>query len=502
MGVWAHRGLLLASMLAGLAPLPADLVSGRKVRPSTAGVATASVGARVWVIAHTRGHSCTATLRIRAGDHGVLLRVRGTATRRYLTGLLASQRIAIRTEQPAHPRCRALVTATGTLGAGGANASGAGVVLGTFDVVGEEQMRAWAGAGGTAVVVPVIWSQAQPTARGNVNLQRAGNSGQNVLAEVVEAHAAGLQVYLELDLQYPPEWVTHTVPQYVDQFGEAFSSQIPGQDVRDWVWAQTGREAVASFVAGALGALAPELSDVAGIRVGGGANGEMQYPRGGSTVTGEPSFWGYDTPAQSGAGIAEGEQATPLRRYVYGHGSAAQDSIWAAWYERSLGQFVHWYVTRLRAGGWQGPVYVLEPSYGVRENWSPRSPEYELQVALGTDYAVQLDSYDTLANVWPWSTWADDPEPYYHPGDPIDSDMAAWRQLLVDARERGIASNIMGENTGGGGAAAIARMTTGAMRAGYRGIFYLDYPALTAAGGFLLGTLTSSFETQLSDLGR
>ncbi len=376
-----------------------------------------------------------------------------------------------------------------------------GVELGTFDVVGQSQMRAWAASGGTAVVVPVVWALAQPLRGGEVSLTTAGNSGQDVLEEIEEAHQAGLHVYLELDLQYPPEWVKQSVPSYVDQSGTAFSSEVPGQDVRDWVWSQAGRQAVAGFVSGAMHALAPAISEVTGVRAGGGMFGEMQYPIDGSMVSGEPSFWGYDLPAQSGVGLAEGEQRTPLPGYVYGHGSAAEDATWASWYERSLGEFVHWYITLLRADGWSGPVYVLEPSYGQRANWSPRSFAYEQQVAIGTDYAVQMDSYDTLADVWPWSTWADDAEPYYHPGDGVESDLSAWRELLVLAQQRGLAGHIMGENTGGGGSAAIERLTSGAMRAGYRGIFYLDYPALTAEGDSLLGSLVANFRGVLAKLG-
>jgi hypothetical protein len=511
--------------------------------------------ARVWVLARAGRARCSATLRVRADGRSVSVRVRGTIPLRYVTALHAGAGDPISTAQSPRERCRAIVKASGTLGerplyqtprhdtarvrspgvqpapsaaqppapAPGASPAaslpasgesqpeqaatpparalpptGEKALLGTFDVVGAGQMNAWAAAGGTAVVVPVIWANAQPSAGGAVTLQSAGNDGQDVLSEIAEARAAHLEVFLELDLQYPPDWVKQSVPQYVDQGGNAFSGSVPGQDVRDWVWSQTGREAVAGFAAGAIGALAPALGEIAGIRVGGGMYGEMQYPDDGSTVNGQPSYWGYDSAAQGGVDLASGELRSPLPGYVYGQGSTAQDAEWASWYLHSLGNFVHWYIVQLRADGWQGPVYVLHPSYGVRENWSLRSQEYQLQLALGTDYAVQMDSYDTLPNAWPWSTWADDAEPYYFPGDTVDSDMAAWRKLLLLAQQRGLASHIIGESTGGGGVSAIDRLTGGAMRAGYSGIFYLDYPALTADDGSLLGTLTSAYDEQLS----
>ena len=494
-------------------------------------------GGHVWVLARAaRGH-CAATLRVEAGHRIVSVLVRGTRPRRYLTSLLASGGKSISTSQPRSARCKAIVVAKGMLPVtsrkatsrpsvaaqdstdgltlagsqplapesplapapgGQAPASRTGVVLGTFDVVGAAQMEAWAAAGGTAVVVPVIWAEAQPHPGEAVTLQDAGNAGQDVLTEIAEAHAAHLQVYLELDLQYPPEWVKQSVPQYANQAGTAYSSTTPGKDIRDWVWSQVGREAVAGFVAGALGALSPTLGDIAGIRVGGGMYGEMQYPYDGSMVDGQPSYWGYDAPAQTGVGLASGQQSSPLPGYVYAQGSPSQDAEWASWYLQSLGNFVHWYILQLRQDGWEGAVYVLHPSYGMREDFAPRSPAYEQQLALGTDYAVQMDAYDTLPDAWPWSTWADDPEPFYFPGDPADSDKAAWRKLLVLAQERGLASHIMGENTGGGGVTAIDHLATGALRAGYRGIFYLDYPTLSANGGLLLDALVSTFDEQLS----
>jgi hypothetical protein len=69
------------------------------------------------------------------------------------------------------------------------------------------------------------------------------------------------------------------------------------------------------------------------------------------------------------------------------------------------------------------------------------------------------------------------------------------------ARQRGLAGHIMGENTGGGGAGAIGRLT-GALRAGYHGIFYLDYPALVAGRGSLDGALMSDYHGVLASSGK
>jgi hypothetical protein len=365
-------------------------------------------------------------------------------------------------------------------------------VLGTFDISTAAQASAWKSAGGNAIIIPVYWQQAQVSQGGAVSLASAGNSGDNVTSEIQMAHQDGLAVYLEFDLQYPPSWVLSSVPQYVDQGGTSWSQPTnPGADVRDWVWTAVGRQAVSSFIGGALADLQPVLSDVAGIRAGGGVYGELDFPNDGSTVNGEPSFWGYDAAAQQGVGLASGESACPLPGYVYGSGTAAQDAEWANWYLGSLASWISWYTQLLQTDGWSGPTYVLSPSSGMRTNFTPRSTAYEQQLAYGTDWGVMMDSYDKVANVWPWSTWADDTEPYWHTGDTVDSDAAAWRKLLELAQARGLATQIMGENTGGGGAPAIHQLMSGALASGYAGVFYLDYPTLTETG--LTSYLVSQF---------
>ena len=144
--------------------------------------------------------------------------------------------------------------------AASATATPAAPVLGTFDISTAAQMSAWRSAGGNAVVIPVFWQQAQPSQGGPVNLADAGNNGDNVITEIQTAHADGLAVYLELDLQYPPNWVLGNVPQYVDQGGTPWSSPQAGANVRDWVWSAVGRADVSAFVAGALSDLEPYLS--------------------------------------------------------------------------------------------------------------------------------------------------------------------------------------------------------------------------------------------------
>ncbi len=394
---------------------------------------------------------------------------------------------------PATTSAPATTSTPATTGAAAATTSAA-PVLGTFDISTAAQASAWKAAGGNAIIIPVYWDQAQPTQTGGVSLADAGNSGDNVISEIQLAHQDGLAVYLELDLQYPPQWVLNGVPEFVDQGGNHWAQPTnPGADVRDWIWTAVGRQAVANFVSGALSDLAPYLGDVAGFRSGGGVYGELDFPNDNSTVNGEPSFWGYDAAAQTGAGLAAGESATPLPGYVYGSGTAAQDTEWANWYLGSLASWITWYTQLLRSDGWTGPTYVLSPSFGMRTNMTPDSTVYEQQLAYGTDWGVMMDSYDQVPNVWPWSTWTDDTEPYWHTGDTVDSDAAAWRKLLELAQARGLASHIMGENTGGGGAPAIHQMMSGALASGYTGIFYLDYPTLTTTG--LTSYLVSQFNT-------
>jgi hypothetical protein len=365
-------------------------------------------------------------------------------------------------------------------------------VLGTFGISTTAQAQQWKAAGGNAIVVGVGWTLAQPTQNGPISLTGAGDGGDNVISEIQIAHQLGLAVYLEIDLQYTPQWVQSSVPEFKDQGGDSWAQPtVPGADVRDWIWTQAGRQDVANFVGGVMAQLQPYLGDIAGIRAGGGVYGELDFPPAGS-VNGKSAFWGYDAAAQTGAGLATGESATPLPGYVYGTGTAAQNTEWANWYLGSLASWIKWYAQLLRTDGWTGPTYVLSPSSGQRTSWSTTSAGYEQQLAYGTDWGVMMDSYDQVPNVWPWSTWADDAEPYWHTGDTTDTDAAAWRKLLQLAQARGLASHIMGENTGGGGAAAIHQLMSGALASGYKGIFYNNYPALQQTG--LTPYLVSQFQ--------
>lgn len=527
-------GLLVLVATPGSLPAPSAAAPSVRLAPGEALPGTVAVQRAGVLQLRLRASGCATRLSIRTGGTGRTLRVKTTPARwRTVTGVLATgaHRVVARTLRGPR-RCATLIsgrrTVAGPVGApavpgrpgagsltptlpatpvrpgvapGSAPVPGAVGELGTFDVRGPGELRTWAQAGGTAVVIPVLWANAQPAAGGPVDLTRAGLRGEDALAAIDAARAAGLRVFLELALQYPPAWAKAAIPPFRDQAGSDFTSAQPGADVRDWIWTQTGRDAVDDFTRKALTGLRGRFGSVAGIRMGGGTFGEAQYPLSSSSVDGRPSFWGYGAAAQTGSGLAAGQQSTPLPGYVHGTGTSAQDTVWAQWYLASLARFLRHFALELRAGGWQGPVHVLHPSFGVRDNWAPRSAAYQLELAHGTDFGVQMDGYRTLPGVWPWSTWADGPEPFYDPARPVDSDKAAWRKLLEEARSRGLDSRIIGENTGGGGSAAIDRLMA-SVRAGYTGAFYLGSRDLLAGSQPLLRPLVDAFAAASSGRGR
>jgi hypothetical protein len=514
--------VLLAPSAHGRSASPgrAKLVAADRAHPDPAESVTVrsggSVGARLrastpgllWLRARATG--CDARLQVSVdGRRRATLVVSGPGLRWYtISGRLAAggHRVRLRAAHR-RSRCHAVVASMGVAGAApdGLAASAAaaastagrrtgpvrrsgGAALGTFNAGSAGDLRAWGAAGGTTVVVGVVWERAQPSRGGPIDLSHAGMQGQDVREQIDEARRLGLGVILEPAIQYPPQWAKDAIPAFRDQAGTPFTSAIPGADVRDWVWTQAGRRLVSGFVRGSLEALRSRFNAIDGVRMGGGTFGEAQYPRDDRSIDGSPAFWAYGSAAQSGVGLADGERATPLPGYVYGDGTPRQDRVWAQWYLGSLASWIHWYALELRNGGWSGPVYVEHPSFGVRDGWQPRSRPYEVELAHGTDFGVQMDAYASLPNVWPWSTWADDTDRSNASPSLPDADKAAWRKLLEEARARGLDAHIMGENTGGGGRDAVRRLAN-ALHAGYAGVFVLDFPALVAGGDPMLSSI-------------
>jgi hypothetical protein len=328
-------------------------------------------------------------------------------------------------------------------------------------------------AGFSSVLVQAVWSKLQPT--GSTQLDPWALA--DVRARIEAAHRAGLGVVFELALHYPPDWALADIAPFRDQQGRAWLAPgQPGMDVRDWIWTRRGREAVHRYVGLTLRALGPRtLREVERVRLGGGTFGELQYPPVGSPAN--PSWWSYGACTMPVADLAADQQPCPA-------GAAApsplgswneSDQAYADWHMRGLSVFVVWLVREFRSAGWRGPISVLHPGFGLRDDDDPTSTDwpglaYREFAAQGLNWDDQIHAYSRLADVWPWSTWLDASDP--HLPATRDSDRAPWRKLAEVAHRYGRSGQMWGENTGATSAGGFQRMTRLATAAGYSGIVW------------------------------
>lgn len=343
------------------------------------------------------------------------------------------------------------------------------------------QMQAWKAAGGTHVEVIAFWDQLQFAADAPLD----SNGLAAVQRQLDDAAAAGLQVVFTVALQYPPAFVQATVPKFRDQHGQEWTAgQASGDNVRDWVFTQVGRQYVSDYTAKVIRGL--NLGAVETMRLGGGIRGELQFPPTGSYPY---RFWGYSAAAQTGAGLAHGLDATPRPGHVpFGSGSpTADDAAWSAWYLESLKRFMLWQIQQYRSAGWQGNIHVLHPSWGMRSNWTGADRGYQEAVAQGQDWSRLIAAYADQPNVWPWCTWIDSRDTPYYPGP--DSEKAPWRKLYDVAATYGKTARIRGENTGGQSNADMERVFREALAYGYQGLAWLSWSSLSTAGHDTLANL-------------
>ena len=140
-----------------------------------------------------------------------------------------------------------------------------------------------------------------------------------------------------------------------------------------------------------------------------------------------------------------------------------------------LAVFIVWLIGEYRAAGWQGPIAVLHPGLGLRSDDDPtqadwRGLAYREFAAEGLNWDDQVHAYSHLADVWPWSTWLDQPDPAVPAA--TDSDRAGWRKLAEVARRYGRADQLWGENAKPMTASGFTRMRKRASAAGYSGIVW------------------------------
>ncbi|QHC64466.1 hypothetical protein GSU69_18455 [Rathayibacter festucae] len=305
----------------------------------------------------------------------------------------------------------------------------------------------YAAAGIDLVTLELGWDAYQPTAT-STNRDYVARR----LAEARGYRSAGIEVVLDLGLQYPPAWAWKLPgsTRFTNQYGEQWRGDI-GSDALDAVWNPAVRKAQSSYVS----AVARDFAGVVDrVRVGGLLSGELRLPPAHSAARVD-SLWAFSPGALA---------AAPDPRWRPGSGTATQSRQWLEFYLSSVSGYGTWLTRTVGTAFPRAPIDVLLPGWGVRPGDIDRVVNARVSssavastgddLAGGIDWPRQLRAIDKLGlNVTAVTTWLDAPSYGTAPRDLAPADYLA---PLV--RELGMP--LSGENTGGGGDAAVDRVVS------------------------------------------
>ena len=325
---------------------------------------------------------------------------------------------------------------------------------------------AYARAGVGRVTLELGWDAYEP-APGVLNTTYLDQR----LAEARVYQASGIQVVLDLGLQYPPSWAW-SLPggtRFVNQFGDTWHGGI-GDNPINAVWNRAARQAQARAVR-ELAHYTAGTSFVA-VRVGGLLSGELRLPP--SKYNGRTgSLWAFDPSALA---------SSPLPSYRPGKGTTAAAARWLDWYLQSLTDYQDWLTTTVYDAFPATAIDVLLPGWGLRPG--------DAQAAAGARLrpAAVAATGDSLSSAVDWSrqvaalagthlpvvlttTWVDAPSYGLSTHDmaPVEylARLAAPRQMAVG-----------GENTGGGNATTLSWSLQQARRLGLTQIAWMSAATL------------------------
>lgn len=274
----------------------------------------------------------------------------------------------------------------------------------------------------------------------------------------------GMQVALDLGLQYPPAWV-FGLPnsRYVNQFGKAYVGDRPGATGANAVFNQQIRDRQAAYVARVLRELGHSVDIV---RLGWCYYGELHYPS--HRFDGQINcYWAFDDLAQ---GKAQGlpPTLTPCPVPGWKPGTKTDDhhaaSRFIDWYLACLQNYHDWQIGTVREH-YQGRLAMLYPSWGIRPGWIENAvmhdldgstpPEENGEIQRGYDFARLIRGVrDPKLIVY--CTWIDS-DPTF--GDDASDNPARWSPVhyLSDlATRHPLKLAAMAENTGPGTPKALA----------------------------------------------
>ncbi|HVA22180.1 MAG TPA: hypothetical protein VNN74_08820 [Candidatus Micrarchaeia archaeon] len=282
--------------------------------------------------------------------------------------------------------------------------------------------------------------------------------------------AQGMQVALDLGLQYPPAWVFHLNrgTRFVDQYGDVWRSARLGSDVPDAVHDPAVRRAQAAYVDEVASQLG---SSIFAVRVGGLLDNELRYPP--AHGFGHANcYWAFGRMALA---------RSPAPGWRPGDPGPAKARVFLSAYLGALVGYERWQL-RLYRRAFRGWLELLLPSWGLRPGDIRRAVATDLDgstraalwgtLAMGLDWQRQLAAIG-VPRVIAYTTWLDRPGAGSAP-DTISP--AAYLSRL--ARPRGIP--VAGENAAGAGAAGMRVAVSQVRRLGLMGMMWMDEASLLA----------------------
>lgn len=319
-------------------------------------------------------------------------------------------------------------------------------------------------AGVDLVTLELGWDAYQPAAdrwSADYAARRAAEAGQYA--------AAGLEVVLDLGLQYPPTWAW-SLPgptRFVNQYGEEWRGTT-GTDAINGVWNPAVRQAQERYVRQVARDL--EGVDLAAVRIGGLLSGELRLPPA-RTATRTDALWAFDPLARA---------ASPVPGWQPGTGTPEEAEAWLDHYLDALVDYQAWLADVVTDAFPGTSLDVLLPGWGLRPGDLERAARERVSRA-----SVEATG-DSLSSAVDWgrhvaslaergadatlvTTWLD--APAY---GPAARDQAPVEHLVGLARRAGLP--VTGENTGGGGRAALDRTMQQAARFDLERVTWLALP--------------------------
>jgi hypothetical protein len=325
-----------------------------------------------------------------------------------------------------------------------------------------DQARAVAGTAVDHIVIGVGWDAVEPS-------QGVFDSGtiDGLRAWITNANAIGLKVVLDLGLHYTPSWVFALPGQtrFVNQYGDVWHGRS-SEDVANGVFDPAVRAAETDYITHLSAALGPVT--LASVRIGGLLSGELRYPD--AAYNGHTSsLWMYDPAAQASA---------PYPGWTPGTGTSTQASASLDYYFGALTKYETWMMRTVDSAFPGVDQQVMFPSWGIRPGMVDSAVASGMQggtvaeangmIGAGLDWADQVAAAAaTGLHATVYSTWVDAPSQ----GTTVQQ-MPPIAYLAQLAAQYNLP--VAGENTGGGGQAALDLTLQRAQQYHLAGVMYMS----------------------------